>query len=214
MSNFVQFDHICKSRSVWGASGDHVHVWRSAEDTLILCVDGVGTGIKADIAANMTISRVKVLFENKKSLRKIFTSLAESMQRWRDSVYPFCAFLLARVYADGRISVMNYEYPDPIFFSQGKYIEPEHNVLREGSCIAKESFYMLGEDDVVFFISDGITQSSKAAAKEGATEAATFPLPWKRPWTTWQSSRNFLARCGHSLIQVPQFIQRSLSTKA
>ena len=80
--------------------------------------DGIGTGIRAVIAAKMCASRLLELLRLGFSLRKAFSAVVRTMQQNRDPSRPFAAFTLARILNDGTASILTYDAPPPILVSR------------------------------------------------------------------------------------------------
>lgn len=83
------------------ACGDVVAWDRTASATTVICADGLGSGIKANLAAQMCTARLHELLRQGRSLREAFASVAETMNRARGTDLPYAAFTVARVLNDG-----------------------------------------------------------------------------------------------------------------
>ena len=97
--------------------GDVVVSERNEAHTTLACVDGVGSGMKARIAARMCASRLCGLLQNGFSLREAFTAVAETMNQWRDPAKPYAAFTVARIRNDGVATSLSYDAPPPLLVS-------------------------------------------------------------------------------------------------
>ena len=73
--------------------GDYVIVDRTQEATTTIVADGIGTGIKARVAAVMCASRLIELIRLGFSLREACNKLVDTMHEARTIRHPFCGVL-------------------------------------------------------------------------------------------------------------------------
>ncbi len=136
-----------------------IAVDRTNTGTTVICADGIGSGIRAHIAAQMCVSRLVESLKKDISLRKIFASVAATMQNSRDPQKPFAAFSIARIRSDGNATVFSYDAPLPILVSrQGGTVLANRPFPLPGG-LAMESNCQLESDEGILLMSDGITQA-------------------------------------------------------
>jgi hypothetical protein len=132
---------------------------RTNTGTTLICADGIGSGIRAHIAAQMCVSRLTASLQQELSLRSVFQSVATTMQTCRDPQKPFAAFSIARIRSDGYASVFSYDAPLPILVSQqGATVLASHPFPLPGG-LAIESHCQLNSGEGILLMSDGITQA-------------------------------------------------------
>jgi len=165
----LYFDSFCLQAYKKGESvcGDVYDVVRTAYHTTALLIDGVGSGLKANIAAEMTRSRIKALLSSDISPRKIFDLVIADMNEWRDQAYPFCAITVVRAAADGAVSILVYENPQPLFVCEARVYLPQARPILLKKGIAAEYTVEMTHGDALIFSSDGITQSGLGALPKG-----------------------------------------------
>ncbi|MDR1196403.1 MAG: SpoIIE family protein phosphatase [Endomicrobium sp.] len=141
--------------------GDIFGILRKPAYTLAILCDGIGSGIKANIAANMCCERVKNLSLSGLSLRKIFERISSETEKSKISDGFYCALSAVMLFPDGRAIAAAYEMPMPFMLTDGgKWVELKHE--RVG--IFYEANFKLRENDALCFVSDGITQAGMGAA--------------------------------------------------
>jgi len=103
-----------KAKKTGGICGDHVVIERSPEATTAILADGIGTGIKARVAAVMCASRLMELTRQGFTLREACRKLVDTMHQARTIDIPFAAFSVCRILNSGHATIISYEIPHPI----------------------------------------------------------------------------------------------------
>jgi hypothetical protein len=161
MSDYTHVDiHSVQSSKKPGMPcGDVLATIRTNTGTTMICADGIGSGIRAHIAAQMCVSRLTESLQQELSLRTVFQSVAATMQTCRDPQKPFAAFSIARIRSDGNATVFSYDAPLPILVSrQGATILANRPFPLPGG-LAMESNCQLDRGEGILLMSDGITQA-------------------------------------------------------
>ena len=159
--------HLQAEKKGESVCGDVFDIVRTAYHTTALLIDGVGSGIKANIAAEMTRSRIKALLTADISPRKMFDLVIADMNEWRDQAYPFCAITVVRSSADGAVSVLTYENPPPLFVCESRVYLPQARPILLKKGLAAEFAVEMTHGDALVFSSDGITQAGLGTLPRG-----------------------------------------------
>jgi len=139
--------------------GDMLATLRTNTGTTIICADGIGSGIRAHIAAQMCVARLTESLQQELTLRTVFQSVATTMQASRDPQKPFAAFSIARIRSDGYATIFSYDSPLPIMVSrQGATVLANRPFPLPGG-LAMESNCQLDTGEGILLMSDGITQA-------------------------------------------------------
>lgn len=147
------------SKKIEKPSGDVCDTLRDKTSTIHVLCDGVGSGIKANVAATMTIARMKELLQSGFSLRQAFANIVHSMEEARKKDLPCAFFSVARVLPDGVTSILTYEMPDALFVSK-RYSTPLKSITQtffDG--IVGEASCSLNKGEGIIVMSDGIIQA-------------------------------------------------------
>ena len=161
MSDYTHIDvySVQSSKKPGMPCGDMLATLRTNTGTTIICADGIGSGIRAHIAAQMCVSRLIESLQQELSLRTVFQSVATTMQASRDPKKPFAAFSIARFRSDGYATVFSYDAPPPIMVSwQGATVLASRPFPLPGG-LALESNCQLDMGEGILLMSDGITQA-------------------------------------------------------
>lgn len=139
--------------------GDLAVFERTAAATTLVVCDGLGSGIKANLAAQLSTSRLMELLRCGFSLRESFAHLVRSMHESRSSGLPYAVFTVVRILVDGEATILTYEMPPPIFVgAKHATILPQRSFPLEGE-LAAESTCFLEPGEGILVVSDGITHS-------------------------------------------------------
>lgn len=166
----VEVEQAQSSKKPHDPCGDVTACERTPAATTLVCADGIGSGIRARIAAQMCASRILELLRLGFSPRKAFTAVARTMEQARDPSRPFAAFTLARVRNDGMATVVSYESPPAVLVSRRHAAALPQSPMELGGAMAMESNCYLEPGDAILVMSDGITQ---------AGIGSRFPLGWQ-----------------------------------
>lgn len=149
-----------KPKKTGGICGDHVVIDRSPEATTAILADGIGTGIKAQIAAVMCASRLIELTRQGFTLREACRKLVDTMHQARTTDIPFAAFSVCRVLNNGQATIISYEIPHPILVDShlAAYL-PKPRSFTLGLEMVSETNCTLNYGDGIILVSDGVSQA-------------------------------------------------------
>lgn len=157
---YINIDFISKPKRGNDVCGDIVDIERNAICTYIIVADGMGQGIKANIAATMCVARLKTLLKSDFSMREAFLSIAKSMNNASKDNMPYVAFCLVRILPNGLTTILDYDFPTPILISHNNIANLlESNIVHINDFDILESDCKLNPGNSLFICSDGITQS-------------------------------------------------------
>jgi hypothetical protein len=139
--------------------GDAYGVMRSEYATTVVLSDGLGSGVKANVAANLCVSRVLGLIKNGATLREAFSSMVRTMNKVWGTISPFAVFNILQVLNNGDATVLSYESPQPILIGPNNaYILSDRVYTLEKSLISEVNTKIeMGEG--ILLMTDGITQA-------------------------------------------------------
>jgi hypothetical protein len=172
--------------------GDFIAQDRTTEATTVILCDGIGSGVRADLAARMCAARLRELLHLGFSLRDACERVTTTMHEARSRDIPFAAFTVVRMLNDGETTVLTYETPPPLLIQGLAVSVLEPHFMTRGIEVMGESQTHLRPGDSLFVTSDGVSQAGLGV---------THQLGW-----TMTGARDFTARCldeGMALAKVP-----------
>jgi len=139
--------------------GDVIAYERDSVSTTLVVSDGLGSGIKANIAANMCVSRILELIRSGSTLKETFSSLVSTMNKAWGTDNPFAVFSIARILRNGEATIFTYEMPPPILVNSYSGNILNAKLVQMKKAITYESHCSLKAGEGVLLLSDGITQA-------------------------------------------------------
>jgi len=139
--------------------GDVVLCDRDAHATLLIVCDGIGSGIRANIAATLCAARLRTLIQDEFSLRHAVSEVAKTMEQAKQDAATYCAFTAARILNDGSMTALSYEIPAPLLFSSQNAVPLPTRSFTFGKALLLETHCLLQPGEAILLISDGITQA-------------------------------------------------------
>ncbi len=139
--------------------GDVVLCDHDEHATLLLVCDGIGSGIRANIAATLCVARLRTLIQNGFSLRHAVSEVAATMEQSKQDAATYCAFTAARILNDGSMTALSYEIPTPILFSNRSAAPLPTRSLTFGKALLLETRCLLQPGEAILLVSDGLTQA-------------------------------------------------------
>ncbi|MGE5531966.1 MAG: SpoIIE family protein phosphatase [Bacteroidota bacterium] len=183
----VEIEQAQSSKKPGAPCGDVVTFERTPSATTLVLCDGLGSGIKANVAATMCASRLLESLRGGGSLRQAFGNLVKNMIRVRGTELPYACFIVVRVLNDGQATVLSYEMPEPVFITASHAsLLPQRTRTVENALIG-ESHLQLAPGDGILVFSDGVTQSGLGLSlrqgwrAEGVRSFLSEQLSQRRP---------------------------------
>ncbi|MEZ7892888.1 MAG: SpoIIE family protein phosphatase [Candidatus Wallbacteria bacterium] len=155
----IELQYSQESKRAGEPCGDVVVCDRSWNYTIIVISDGLGHGIKANIAATMACSRILELIKRGFSIRDAFKNVVQTMHDARMKDLPYAVFTIIQVLNDGSTTILNYEMPSPIIITN-RYASllKQRNYTLGGEVVAEANCF-LDEGNSIVVTSDGVTQA-------------------------------------------------------
>jgi len=139
--------------------GDVVSVYRDDISTTIVLSDGLQSGLKANIYANLCTSRIISLIKSGMSQQKTFNSVAETMNKAWGKDEPFATFIIARILSNGIANVLSYEMPPAVLVGKRFASVLQDRVYNWEKAMIYEANCTLDKNEGLLLVCDGITQA-------------------------------------------------------
>jgi hypothetical protein len=139
--------------------GDVMQYYRDTNCTTIALADGLGSGLKANIAATLICTRLIELIKNDYTLREAFSAVASTMNKAWGTEQPFAVFTLVRVQNSGSTTALTYEMPPPLLVTKTAATVMVDKTYTLEKAIVIESSFKCKKGESIILVSDGITQA-------------------------------------------------------
>lgn len=139
--------------------GDVIGYRHDEDATTLILADGLGAGVKANIAAEMCVSRFLSLIGHGASLREAFAAMVKTMNSAWGRDEAFSVFSVARILNNGNTTVLSYDSPAPILVTNNYAKVLSDRVYTLENAVICENFGKLNEGEGLLIMSDGITQA-------------------------------------------------------
>ena len=155
----MEITAVQSSKKTGDPCGDCVFIDRDEKWTTIALIDGIGSGLRANLAATMAGNRLMELLRRGFSLQDAFGRLVETMNRSRDIQLSFAAFSVARIRLDGQATILSYEAPSATLLQPPFGVLLDHDTFTVDRAILSEATCQLALGQGLLLVSDGITQA-------------------------------------------------------
>ncbi|MCE1189629.1 MAG: SpoIIE family protein phosphatase [Ignavibacteria bacterium] len=159
----IEVDQYQASKRDLRVCGDVVEFKRSSDAVTIFLCDGMGSGIKANLSAQMCTSRFFTLLERGFSFREAFNHILQTMEEAKHKELPYAVFSAIRVLNDGIASVLTYEMPPPLLCSRFTCDIMKQHITTLETAIVGESNAYLRPGDGILIMSDGVVYAGTGA---------------------------------------------------
>lgn len=177
----VEVDAASSAKKRAAACGDVWSVERTPEATTVLLSDGLGSGVKAAVAARMAVSRMTELLRRGFSIRQAFSRVVHTMHEARGTDLPYAVLSAIRLLNTGEATVLSYEMPTPLYLTRNAAVPLQMRTITLDTELVGETGLFLEPGEGILLMSDGITQ---------AGIGKTIKLGW-----TTEGVRRFLDEC-------------------
>ena len=160
----VEVDVAASPKHAGSVSGDIVRVVRSQGWTTVVVCDGMGSGIRANVASSLHASRLLELEKSGVSLREAFARVVGTIHRGRGRNRMYAAMTVVRVMHSGDTTVLTYDMAPPILASRMHASLLTQRVFHAGDAELGETTCRLVAGDGLLLVSDGITAAGVGTA--------------------------------------------------
>ncbi len=143
--------------------GDNVEIMKVEDGMIIVMADGLGSGVKANILATLTSKIAVTMLKSGAEIHETVDTIINTLPVCSVRKLAYCTFTIIRVYADGRVYVVEYDNPPFILIQNNKLTHIDKSDVDMSGRIVKESKFILKPNDVLTVISDGVVHAGVGA---------------------------------------------------
>ncbi|MHC1727543.1 MAG: SpoIIE family protein phosphatase [Syntrophobacteraceae bacterium] len=156
-SDFYDVYYASLNRQGEELCGDQVKILRTADRTLVVLSDGLGSGVKASILATLTTEIIMTMLRESVPLKEIIETVIGTLPISKERGIAYSTFVIVEIHHDSnRFNIFNFDSPPVFLLKEGRVVQIEHE---EVSILGKTLWFMNGlieRDDFIGVVSDGI----------------------------------------------------------
>ena len=165
---FIKIGKSSLKKNDENAYGDCIITKRYKDSDKITAVlsDGLGSGIKANILSTMTSVMLMGFAENNADLIKSAEIVMNSLPVCKVRKISYSTFSIVVADNEGNVNIIEEGNPDFIYYSNNKIVELRPEIIDSKTFKdrhLKIYNFTLKENDVLVFVSDGVTQAGLAS---------------------------------------------------
>jgi len=136
--------------------GDSIAVAESDDSLIIVCSDGLGSGVKASILASLTSKMASTMLQQGCTIEDVIETLAHTLPVCEVRGLAYSTFSILQLMRDGRAYLAEYDNPAAYLGNRGKLLEIPRRARVIAERVIRESYFQLKPGDWVCLISDGV----------------------------------------------------------
>ncbi|MEN6439960.1 MAG: SpoIIE family protein phosphatase [Syntrophobacter sp.] len=156
-NNFYDVYSASLNRQGEELCGDQVKTLRTADRTLVVLSDGLGSGVKASILATLTTEIIMTMLRESVSLKEIIETVIGTLPISKERGIAYSTFVIVEIHHDSnRFDIINFDSPPVFYLKEGRVVQMEQEKV---SILDKTLWFMSGQlerDDFIGVVSDGI----------------------------------------------------------
>lgn len=183
MENFIEVDYSQFYKAGQSIGGDVFLLSRNKSEDQIICTlsDGLGSGVKANVLANLTAHMAQKYAFSTIDIVKSAEIIMNTLPVCRERKISYATFSILKIHYKNkdklRASIVEYDNPGFLLWRKGEYIKADKQVfpLKRPGAFKEELLYYTELDlqvgDRILLYTDGVTQAGLGTK--------TYPLGWR-----------------------------------
>jgi len=136
--------------------GDSIAVAESADSLIVVCSDGLGSGVKASILSSLTAKMASTMLQQGCTLEEVIETLAYTLPVCEVRGLAYSTFSILQIMRDGRAYLAEYDSPAAYYGNRDKLLDIPRQDRVIGERLIHEAYLELVPGDWICLVSDGI----------------------------------------------------------
>jgi len=136
--------------------GDSIVVAESEDSLIVVCSDGLGSGVKASILASLTSKMASTMLQQGCTLEEVIETLAHTLPVCEVRGLAYSTFSILQIMRDGRAYLAEYDSPAAYYGNSRRLLCIPWRERVIGERVIREAYLKLTAGDWVCFVSDGV----------------------------------------------------------
>ena len=180
--------------------GDKVAITRTANSTICVLCDGLGSGVKANILATLSSQILVTMLKEGATIEQAVETLAGTLPVCSVRKVAYATFTVLQISDDGEAYLVEFDNPFCVFVRNGAFVQLPCIYKEYAGKGVYESRFTVMPDDSLTIVSDGVIY---------AGVGATLNFGW-----TWDSLCEWLVRSvkkGMSAVRLATMLSQAVS---
>lgn len=188
----IHIDAAYKSLNKYGEQlcGDKVDIVRTANSTIMVLADGLGSGVKANILSTLTSRIISTMLVEGATVEQAVETIVSTLPVCNVRKMAYSTFSILHISNDGQGYLVEFDNPFCIFIRDGKILKLPYEYKEYAGKGVYETKFTVMPGDVLAMISDGVVY---------AGVGATLNFGW-----TWESVAAWLANSAVEELSAPR----------
>lgn len=139
--------------------GDHVEIWKTANSTILILADGMGSGVKANILSTLTAKILGTMLYNGSPLDECVETIAKTLPICQIRQMAYSTFTILQIYDSGEAYIADFDGPGCVFLRDGNLLELPFYECEVAGKLVKECRIYTKANDLFVLMSDGVTHA-------------------------------------------------------
>lgn len=136
--------------------GDKVEIIRNDNSVVVVLADGLGSGVKANILATLTVKIIGTIMANGSSIDEAVETIANTLPVCRDRGIAYSTFSILQIFDSGEGYLVEFDNPSVFRLRKGKPVRIETQIRLISGKTIKEGRFSVAPEDMFIMVSDGV----------------------------------------------------------
>ena len=151
--------------------GDKVRISRTADSTIAVLADGLGSGVKANILSTLTSTIISTMLNEGASVEQAVETITSTLPVCNVRKLAYSTFSILEINDQGEAYLVEFDNPPCIFIRNGQVMELEPEYRQCAGKNISECRFTVRPGDVLTLVSDGVVYA-------GVGQALNFGWNW------------------------------------
>ncbi len=136
--------------------GDSIEIIRTADSSIIVLADGLGSGVKANILSRITAKTAATMLKMGGQIDDVIETMIETLPVCKLRNIAYSTFSILQVFDDGHAYLVEFDNPPAYWGYDGSLLSLKRDERQVGDKVIKESHFELGVGHWLVLLSDGV----------------------------------------------------------
>lgn len=156
MRFFMEFSAASLNKYGEELCGDKVEFLSEENGFIAVLSDGLGSGVKANILSTLTAKIAMTMLKEGLPIEEVVDTIIHTLPICSVRKLAYSTFTIIQVSSEGIVYIVEFDNPSVFFIRDGGIVPIEKTVQEINGRRIHESHFIMQEQDVLVFVSDGV----------------------------------------------------------